>query len=87
MATATNLKSALSSGANIFNDGHTIGPNAVARIQAWFEADYGGQLDGASMSADDLSAWLWRQVAGKVKNYEQKILDEAAGTADELEEV
>ena len=86
MATVTQLKNALSSGANIFNGGHTIGNNAVARVQAWFEADYAGQLDGASMSADDLSAWLLRQLAAKVKNYEQKILDETAGTAGELEE-
>jgi len=86
MATVTNLKAALTSGSNIFNDGHTIGNNATARITAWFESDYAEQLDGASMSADDLSAWLWRQLAAKVKNCEQKILDQAAGTAGELEE-
>jgi len=86
MATVANLKAALSSGSNIFNDGHTVGSGAVARVQAWFESDYAEQLDGASMSPDDLSAWLWRQLAGKVLNYERRVEENAIDDPDELED-
>jgi hypothetical protein len=80
MATVANIKSALSSGANIFNDGKTVGTAEIARMQAWFEADYANELDGNAATADDFSAWCWRQVAAKVKNYEEK--DRAAANSE-----
>ena len=73
MATNQNIKDALTFGANIFNDGKTVGTPELLRMKAWFESDYASQLDGADATADDFGAWVWRQVAAKVKNYEEKI--------------
>jgi len=80
MASATNIQAALSSGANIFNSGKTVGTAEFARLTAWFEHDYADELDGNSATANDLSAWLWRQAAGKLRQYESKIRD-ATNTA------
>ena len=93
MATVTNIKAALTSGANIFNAGKTVDTAEIARMKAWFESDYHDALMTAAAyvdetdpenpvqvpavyreaTADDFSALMWRQVAAKVKQYEEKV--------------
>jgi hypothetical protein len=86
MATNANIKDALTSGANIFNGGKIVGAAGLLRIQAWFESDYAEQLDGASASANDISSWMWRQVAAQVKNYERKIAHRVVAEPDDLDD-
>jgi len=78
VATNTNIKDALSFGTNCFGlTTKTVGNAELLRMQAWFQAEYAKELNGASATANDLSAWLWRQVAGRVKAYERRIAEQA----------
>ena len=86
MATVAQIKAALTNGANIFGSGRIIGDAEVARIKAWFESDYAEALDGAAMSADDLSEWLARQVRGKVIQYERRVAQNALAEPGDLTE-
>ncbi len=85
MATAASLKLTLSFPADPLNpfiqDGRTVGDAEIARIAAWFESDYtltDANGDPRSATANDFGAWLWRQIAAKVKNYETRVRDEAS---------
>jgi hypothetical protein len=87
MATVANIKSALSFSTNVFGiTDKTIGTAEIARLKAWFEADYASELSGAEATADDFSAWMWRQLASKVKGYESKLLHDAIADSDEFSE-
>lgn len=91
MATNTNLKAALSFPADPLNPfvtgGRTVGNAELVRVQAWFEAEYAAELNGRDANANDFAAWLWRQVAGKVKNHERKVAEAAVTAPSELDEV
>ena len=85
MATNTNIKDALSFGTNCFGlTTKTVGNAELVRMQTWFQAEYAKELDGAAATANDLSAWLWRQVAGKVKAYERRIAEQAVNAPSEF---
>jgi len=55
----------------------------LLRAQAWFEAKYSEELTAVSRggagesTADDLAAYLWRQIAGQVKSYERGVSEAA----------
>lgn len=85
MATNQNIKDALSFSTNCFGiSAKTVGNAELLRMQAWFEAEYANELDGASATADDLSAWMWRQVAGKVKQYERRVAEQGLSEPSEF---
>lgn len=87
MASNQDIKNALSFGANVFGlPGKTVGNAALLRVKAWFEADYAEELDGAEATADDFAAWLWRQIAPKVKNYERRVAEQAIVEPADLDE-
>ena len=73
MATWANLQSALSNGPNVFGKGRTIGAPAKARIDAWFESQY-----GHAPTADDISEWLARHLSSVVLRHEEAAAIEAA---------
>ena len=88
MATVANIKSALTFSTNVFGlSAKTVGTAEIARMKAWFEAEYAQQLDGAPATADDFAAWMWRQVAAKVKQYEQRIAEQVITPPSEFTEV
>ena len=85
MATLPNIQSALSFPANpetaFIKNGRTIGAASIARVRAWFEATYRVELTNPAgmvrpMTADDLSAWIWRQLAGAVIQYERRVSEQ-----------
>lgn len=89
MATLLNIQSALSFPGNpetaFIKNGRIIGITAMARVRAWFEATYRSELTNPAgivrpMTADDLSAWLWRQVSGAVIQYERQVAERALVT-------
>ena len=89
MATLLNIQSALSFPANpetaFIKNGRTIGAVSVARMRAWFEATYRAELTNPAgivrpMTADDLSAWLWRQLSGAVMQYERRVAEQGLAT-------
>ena len=86
MSTLAGIKNALSPGDNVFSTAKTVGDAEIARIKAWFEADYAEQLDGAAATADDFGGFLWRQIRAKVINYERKVAEQAIAEPDELTE-
>lgn len=88
MATVSNIKGALSFSTNVFGISDKVVGNAeIARLQAWFEAEYVTELGGASATADDFAAWMWRQLAAKVKTYERRIAEQAIADPAEFTEV
>ena len=86
MATLASIKTTLTFGPTIFGSGKTVRDAQIARMKAWFESEYATQLDGASVTADDFGHWMWRQVAAKVRNYEERAR-EAANTQPETGEL
>jgi len=82
MATVPQIKAALTHD----HEGNTItvGPNAVARVVAWYAADY--EMDEGDVTADMISHWLWRQLRGKVLDNERRIAENAIAQPDELED-
>ena len=92
MATNTNIKAALSFGSNAFGiPTKTTGNSALGRAQAWFEATYHDELSAAGRggagesTADDLAAYLWRQISGPVKSYERHVAEIAVSQPSEFE--
>jgi len=90
MATVTNIKAALSFPADPDNafitNGRNVGNAGIARIKAWFEATYVDELGGREANANDFAAFLWRQIAGQVKQYERRVAEQAVAQPDELTE-
>jgi len=90
MATNANIKDCLSfpvDASTLFiQDGRTVGNAELLRMQAWFEADYATELDGRDADANDFAAWLWRQVANKVKGYELRVKEQAIVKPGELDD-
>lgn len=81
MATWANLGAALSNGPNHFGPGRTVGAAARTRIEAWFLAQY-----GTAATADDISEWLARQLAGAVRRRERAVSEAAVAQPAELKE-
>ena len=82
MATDAELQAALTFGNN--NSGvtaKTVNAAQLARIKAWYTATYAEQLGGEAVTADDIAAWLWRQVSGAVIGYENQARDAANNAA------
>ncbi len=82
MATNADIKNALSFTDDCFGLApKTVGNGALTRAQAWFNAEYAEELQAAgrpgAATADDLAAWMWRQVRAKVYGHEKKLRDAA----------
>ncbi len=90
MANVANIKAALSFPADpdtaFIQDGRTVRDSEIARIRAWFEATYATELGGRAATANDFAAFLWRQIAGQVKQYERRIAEQAVAQPTELSE-
>lgn len=85
MATNQNIKDVMTFSTNCFGISAKIVGNAeLVRMKAWFEAEYANELDGAEADADDFAAWIWRQVAGKVKAYERRIAEQVVTQPSEF---
>ena len=86
MATDAELQAALTFGNNHSGvTAKTVNAAQLARIKAWFTATYADSLGGETVTADDISSWLWRQVRGAVNQYESRKRDadnDAAAVAD-----
>ena len=82
MATDAELQAALT-----FADNHsgvtakTINAAQLARIKAWYTATYAEQLGGEAVTADDIAAWLWRQLNAQVSRRENQVRDAANNAA------
>lgn len=87
MATWANIQAALTcSGSNIGPD-RTIGTGAKGRVQAAFVEMYPDEFATANdVTADDVSAWLGRQLAGFVKQQERKAAEQAFASPTELDD-
>ena len=82
MATDAELQAALTFGNN--NSGvtaKTVNAAQLARIKAWYTATYADSLGGETVTSDDISSWLWRQVNGQVTRYENQARDAANNAA------
>lgn len=79
MATNAHISGALSPAAgDCFGIGpKTVGTPELLRMKSWLEGTYAEELDGREANADDMAAWLWRQVAGQVRRYEERLRDAA----------
>lgn len=88
MAALAGIKDALSpDGEDCFGIGpKTVGDAEIARIKTWFEATYANALDGRAANADDFAAFLWRQIANQVKQYEKSVAEAALDPPAELTE-
>ena len=69
MATAANIKAALTVGDNLFDAGRKVGADEYARFKAWFESTYEEQLDGREMSADDLGSYLLNNICAPERDF------------------
>jgi hypothetical protein len=78
MATDAELQAALT-----FANNHsgvtakTVNAAQLARIKAWYAAAYPEELNGEAVTADDIAAWLWRQVNAQVTRRENALRDAA----------
>ena len=87
MATDAELQAALTFGNNhTSTTAKTVNAAQLARIKAWFTVTYADSLGGETVTADDIAAWLWRQVSGAVIGYENRDRD-AANTAAAVQEL
>jgi len=64
----------------------TVGNAELIRVKAWFENEFAAQLAGASATADDMAAYLWQHIAGRVLHYEGGVRA-AANTEPEVAEL
>ena len=82
MATDAELQPALTFGNN--NSGvtaKTVNAAQLARIKAWYTATYAEQLGGEAVTADDIAAWMWRQLNAQVSRRENQVRDAANNAA------
>ena len=82
MATDAELQAALTFGNN--NSGvtaKTVNAAQLARIKAWYTATYAEQLGGEAVTADDIAAWMWRQLNAQVSRRENQVRDAANNAA------
>ena len=90
MATNADIKNALSFPADedtlFIQDGRTVGNPGLVRVKACFEAEYAEELGGREANANDFAAWLWRQIAARVKTYERRVAEQALAQPDELDD-
>ena len=82
MATDAELQAALTFGNNHSGvPAKTVNAAQLARIKAWYAAAYPEELNGEAVTADDIAAWLWRQINAKVKIRENAVRDAANNAA------
>ena len=82
MATDAELQAALTVGNNhTSTTAKSVNAAQLARIKAWFTVTYADSLGGETVTADDIAAWLWRQVSGAVIGYENRARDAANNAA------
>ena len=82
MATDAELQAALTFGNNHSEiTAKTVNAAQLARIKAWYTATYAQELGGEAVTADDIAAWLWRQISAKVKARENAVRDAANNAA------
>ena len=88
MATAANIKSALSYPADADNpldvSERTVGNLALARFQSALEREYPTL---GTATADDAARWLRKQARDFVRASERRVAENAIPDADEFEEV
>ena len=78
MATDAQVMSALTFGNNHSGvTAKTVNAAQLARIKAWYAAAYPEELNGEAVTADDIAAWLWRQISAKTKQHESVVRDAA----------
>ena len=82
MATDAELQAALTFGNNHSGvTAKTVNAAQLARVKAWYTATYAQELGGEAVTADDIAAWLWRQISAKVKARENAVRDAANNAA------
>jgi hypothetical protein len=82
MATDAELQAALTFGNNRSGiTAKTVNAAQLARIKAWYTANYAEALGGEAVTSDDIACWLWRQVNGPVTRYENGVRDAANNSA------
>ena len=82
MATDAELQAALTFGTNHSGvSAKTVNAAQLARIKSWYAAAYPEELGGEAVTADDIAAWLWRQINAKVKIRENAVRDAANNAA------
>jgi len=82
MASDAELQSALTFGTNHFGvSAKTVNAAQLARIKAWFTAEYAGILGGEAVTSDDIACLLWRQISGPVLKHENAVRDAANNAA------
>jgi hypothetical protein len=82
MATDAQLQAALTFGTNhLGTSAKTVNTAQLARIKAWYTAEYSITLGGETVTSDDIACWLWRQVNSKVTRYENGVRDAANNAA------
>ena len=78
MATDAELQAALTFGNNHSGvTAKTVDAAQLARIKSWYAAAYPEELHGEAVTADDIAAWLWRQVNAQVTRRENALRDAA----------
>ena len=78
MATDAELQAALTFGSNHSEvTAKTVDAAQLARIKAWYAAAYPEALHGEAVTADDIAAWMWRQVNAQVTRRENALRDAA----------
>ena len=78
MATDAELQAALTCGSNHSEvTAKTVDAAQLARIKAWYAAAYPEALHGEAVTADDIAAWMWRQVNAQVTRRETALRDAA----------
>ena len=82
MATDAELQAALTFGTNHSGvSAKTVYAAQLARIKSWYAATYPEELGGEAVTANDIAAWLWRQINAKVKIRENAVRDAANNAA------
>ena len=78
MATDAELQAALTFGNNHSGvTAKTVNAAQLARIKSWYAAAYPEELNGEAVTADDIAAWMWRQVNAQVTRRENALRDAA----------
>ena len=82
MATDSQLMAALTFGNNHSEiTAKTVNSAQLARIKSWYTATYAQELGGEAVTADDIAAWLWRQLNAQVIRRENQVRDAANNAA------
>ena len=93
MATNANVRDATTFPARadnlFFASGKTVGPPALTRFGDAIKASYlfpgGGAWPAGRPDANDAAAWLYKQAAGFVKQYERRVAEAGVAQPSEFE--